>query len=110
MPPTSYLRTATTGPRCSETSEGTGASAAIQGGYGGGTSSVALPKLSTTRRGLRRIYWQGALGGTCFDQREQQVIIFDPDTGGMKAFIAPGDLYKDPSRWTTEDIARLTED
>lgn len=55
-------------------------------------------------------YWHGAPGGTCFEQREKQVVIFDPGSGGMEAFIAPGDLYKDPSRWTTEDIARLTED
>ncbi len=54
-------------------------------------------------------YWLSEPGGTCFDQREQQVIIFDPDTGGQKAFIAPGDMYLDPGRWTTEDIARLTE-
>lgn len=53
-------------------------------------------------------YWNGAPGGTCFDQREQQVIIFDPGTGGQKAFIAPGDMYLEPGRWTTEDIARLT--
>ncbi len=55
-------------------------------------------------------YWNDAPGGTCFDQREQQVVIMDPDTGGQKAFIAPGDMYLDPSRWTTEDIARLTGD
>lgn len=53
-------------------------------------------------------YWNDAPGGTCFDQREQQVIIFDPGTGGQKAFIAPGDMYLDPGRWTTGDIARLT--
>ncbi len=54
-------------------------------------------------------YWNDAPGGTCFDQREQQVIIFDPGTGGQKAFIAPGDMYLEPGRWTTEDIARLTD-
>ncbi|MDO8847122.1 MAG: carboxypeptidase-like regulatory domain-containing protein [Coriobacteriia bacterium] len=53
-------------------------------------------------------YWNDAPGGTCFDQREQQVIIYDPGTGGQKAFIAPGDMYLEPGRWTTEDIARLT--
>ena len=55
-------------------------------------------------------YWNDAPGGTCFDQREQQVVIMDPDTGGQKAFIAPGDMYLDPGRWTTEDIARLASD
>ncbi|MRS12236.1 MAG: carboxypeptidase regulatory-like domain-containing protein [Actinobacteria bacterium] len=55
-------------------------------------------------------YWNDAPGGTCFDQREQQVVIMNPDTGGQKAFIAPGDMYLDPGRWTTEEIARLTGD
>lgn len=52
-------------------------------------------------------YWQGRPGGTCFSEREQQVIVFDPGTGGIKAFIAPGDLYKNPDRWTTDYISRL---
>jgi hypothetical protein len=55
-------------------------------------------------------YWNDAPGGTCFDQREQQVVIMDPGTGGQKAFIAPGDMYLDPGRWTTQEIARLTGD
>ncbi|MBA4370902.1 MAG: hypothetical protein C0418_04915 [Coriobacteriaceae bacterium] len=55
-------------------------------------------------------YWNGGVGGTGFDQREKQVIIFDPGKGGMKAFIAPGDLYKDPSMWDEETIERYTDD
>jgi len=55
-------------------------------------------------------YWHGAPGGTCYSQREQEVVIFDVGGGGMKCFIAPGDMYKDPSRWTTAEIERLTGD
>jgi len=43
-------------------------------------------------------YWQGAPGGTCFQQREQQVVVFHPGPQRMEGFIAPGDLYRDPSR------------
>ena len=43
-------------------------------------------------------YWQGAPGGTCFQQREQQVVVFHPGPQRMQGFIAPGDLYRDPSR------------
>jgi hypothetical protein len=43
-------------------------------------------------------YWQGAPGGTCFQQREQQVVVFHPGPQRMEGFIAPGDLYGDPSR------------
>jgi hypothetical protein len=43
-------------------------------------------------------YWQGAPGGTCFQQRQQQVVIFHPGPQRMQSFIAPGDLYRDSSR------------
>lgn len=43
-------------------------------------------------------YWQGAPGGTCFQQRQQQVVVFHPGPQRMQGFIAPGDLYRDPSR------------
>jgi len=43
-------------------------------------------------------YWGGAPGGTCFDQREQQVVIFHPGPQSMEGFIASSSLYKDPSR------------
>lgn len=43
-------------------------------------------------------YWQGVPGGTCFDQREQQVVIFHPGPQSMEGYIASGSLYKDPSR------------
>lgn len=43
-------------------------------------------------------YWQGAPGGTCFQQRQQQVVVFHPGPQRMQGFIAPGDLYRDSSR------------
>ncbi|HEY5160672.1 MAG TPA: CARDB domain-containing protein [Gaiellaceae bacterium] len=45
-------------------------------------------------------YWQGTPGVTCFQQREQQVVVFHPGSQRMEGFIAPGDLYRDPSRMT----------
>ncbi len=44
-------------------------------------------------------YWNGAPGGTCFQQREQQVVIFEPKTLQMQGLIAPGDLYMEPLRY-----------
>jgi hypothetical protein len=38
----------------------------------------------------------GSPGGTCFDQREQQVIVFHPGPRKMEGLIAPGDLYRNP--------------
>lgn len=38
----------------------------------------------------------GAPGGTCFDQREQQVVVFYPGSKRMQALIAPGDMYLNP--------------
>jgi hypothetical protein len=43
-------------------------------------------------------YWQGAPGGTCFEQRQKQVVVFHPGPQRMQGFIASGDLYRDPSR------------
>ncbi|MCE5204472.1 MAG: carboxypeptidase-like regulatory domain-containing protein [Actinomycetia bacterium] len=55
-------------------------------------------------------YWNGEPAGTCFDQREQQLIVFDPDTGGQKAFIAPGDMYLAPGDWSSDYLERLAAD
>ncbi len=38
----------------------------------------------------------GSLGGTCFDQREQQVVVFHPGPRRMEGLIAPGDMYRNP--------------
>ncbi len=38
----------------------------------------------------------GEPGGTCFDQREQQVVVFHPGPRRMEGLIAPGDLYRNP--------------
>jgi hypothetical protein len=55
-------------------------------------------------------YWAGELNGTCFYPREQQVIIFDVGKGGMKAFIAPGDMYLAPERWDDKTIKSMQVD
>ncbi|MBN1192865.1 MAG: carboxypeptidase regulatory-like domain-containing protein [Coriobacteriia bacterium] len=44
-------------------------------------------------------YSQGAPHGTCFSQREKQVVIFEPGTREMIGLIAPGDLYMAPLRY-----------
>jgi len=42
-------------------------------------------------------YWGGEPNGTCFTQREKQVVVFEPGSQSMKGYIAPGDLYRNPS-------------
>lgn len=54
--------------------------------------------------------WNGDLHGTCFSQRQQQVVVFDPGRGTMAAYVAPGDTYLDPAWWTTERIENLVGD
>ncbi len=43
-------------------------------------------------------YWNGAPGGTCFSQRQQQVVVFNPGPQKMKGYIAPGSLYCNPQQ------------
>lgn len=40
----------------------------------------------------------GDPGGTCFDQRERQVVVFHPGPQQVEGFIASGSLYRDASR------------
>lgn len=51
----------------------------------------------------------GDLIGTCFSDREQQAIIFDPDRGAMKAFIAYGEYYLNPTLWTDNFIRNISD-
>ncbi|MCX8007959.1 MAG: carboxypeptidase regulatory-like domain-containing protein [Coriobacteriia bacterium] len=51
--------------------------------------------------------YAGDLTGTCFYQRQKQVVVFEPGRGAMQAYVAPGDTYQDPSWWTTARIAAL---
>ncbi|BAL80360.1 hypothetical protein [Caldisericum exile] len=50
----------------------------------------------------------GELYGTCFCDREKQVVIFDPGRGAMKAFISYADFYLNPEPWTDAFIKNMS--